>query len=728
MSKIKSILTVMALMPCCAFAESFLISTPNTSLDLEGEKEAGLTIAYYGERLTDSEVTQVGNSGGDLHSQAYPAFGFGYNPESALSVLHPNGELALQLVLKSCQRIDEKDYELVTFVLKDKKHPFQVELKYKAYKKNDVIEMWSELSHGWKKPVVLKRMDSAHLPFKSSDAWLSHLYGNWGNEGIVQDEPLTTGMKVIKNRDGVRNAHLSHAEVMISLDGKAHEKNGRVIGAALCWSGNYQLRIDCVKPHEYDFFAGIDNENADYTLKPQEIFITPELAVTYSTQGIGGASRTFHRWGRDTHLAHGNQLRDILLNSWEGVYLNVDEGKMKGMIRDIAALGGELFVMDDGWFGNKYKRNEDNAALGDWIVDREKLPNGIAPLLEEAKRNNIKFGIWIEPECVNTTSELFEKHPDWIICPEGRTPEYGRGGTQLILDLSNPDVQNFVFGVVDNLKTEFPQLSYIKWDMNTPLSSFGSYYLSDKEQSHLYIAYHKGLRNVLERIRSKYPDLVMQDCASGGGRVNYGLLPYFDEYWTSDNTDALQRIYMQWGNSYFFPAIAMGSHVSASPNHQTGRSIPLKFRFDVAMSARLGMEMQPKDMSESERTFSRKAIETYKQIRPLVQFGDLYRLISPYSDQGVSSLMYCSEDKSEAVFFAYKLKHFVAQPIPTFRMDGLNPDANYRITELNAAENSKSILAEGKTFSGKFLMGQGVEIPMWKEEYASRVLKIEQVN
>ena len=398
------------------------------------------------------------------------------------------------------------------------------------------------------------------------------------------------------------------------------------------------------------------------------------------------------------------------------------------MIRDIAALGGELFVMDDGWFGNKYKRNEDNAALGDWIVDREKLPNGIAPLLEEAKRNNIKFGIWIEPECVNTTSELFEKHPDWIICPEGRTPEYGRGGTQLILDLSNPDVQNFVFGVVDNLKTEFPQLSYIKWDMNTPLSSFGSYYLSDKEQSHLYIAYHKGLRNVLERIRSKYPDLVMQDCASGGGRVNYGLLPYFDEYWTSDNTDALQRIYMQWGNSYFFPAIAMGSHVSASPNHQTGRSIPLKFRFDVAMSARLGMEMQPKDMSESERTFSRKAIETYKQIRPLVQFGDLYRLISPYSDQGVSSLMYCSEDKSEAVFFAYKLKHFVAQPIPTFRMDGLNPDANYRITELNAAENSKSILAEGKTFSGKFLMGQGVEIPMWKEEYASRVLKIEQVN
>lgn len=718
---------LLALAPCCAFADSFLISTSKTSLLLEGEKGADLTIVYYGHKITDSEVSQVRNSGLGMYSQAYPAFGFGYNPETALSVLHPNGELALQLVLESSRRISERDYELVTFVLKDKKHPLQVKLNYKAYKENDVIEMWSEISHDWKKPVILKQAASAYLPFMSGDAWLSHLYGDWGNEGIVQEEPLTTGMKVIKNRDGVRNAHVCHSEVMISLDGKARENSGRVIGAVLCWPGNYQLRVDCVSPYNYGFFAGIDNENADYTLKPQEVFVTPELAVTYSTQGIGEVSRTFHRWGRTTHLANGDKSRDILLNSWEGVYLKVNEEKMFGMIQDIAALGGELFVMDDGWFGNKYKRNDDNAALGDWTVDREKLPDGIAPLLGEAKKNKIKFGIWIEPECVNTASELFEKHPDWIICPEGRTPDYGRGGTQLLLDLSNPDVQDFVFGVVDNLKTDYPELAYIKWDINMSLTSFGSSYLSDKEQSHLYIAYHRGLRNVLERIRNKYPDLVMQACASGGGRANYGILPYFDEYWTSDNTDALQRIYMQWGNSYFFPAMAMGSHVSASPNHQTGRNIPVKFRFDVAMSARLGMEMQPKDMNEADRNFSRKAIETYKKVRPLVQFGDLYRLISPYSDKGVSSLMYCSADKNEAVFFAYKLRHFVAQPIPEFRMDGLNPDANYRITELNVPENSKSILVDGKIFSGKFLMEQGLRLPMQKE-YTSRVLKLDRVN
>ena len=400
---------------------------------------------------------------------------------------------------------------------------------------------------------------------------------------------------------------------------------------------------------------------------------------------------------------------------------------MHGMIQDIASLGGELFVMDDGWFGGKYKRSKDNAALGDWSVDTEKLPGGIESLISETKRNGIKFGIWIEPEMTNTKSELFEKHPDWIVCPEGRAPDYGRGGTQLLLDLSNPEVQDFVFGVVDELKTKYPELAYIKWDANMSLSSFGSSYLPKKKQSHLYIEYIRGLRKVLERIQAKYPDLVMQACASGGGRANYGILPWFDEFWVSDNTDALQRIYMQWGHSYFFPSAAMASHVSASPNHQTGRRIPIKFRFDVAMSARLGMEMQPKDMSKEELAFSKRAIATYKEIRPLVQFGDLYRLISPYEGKGVSSLMYCSEDKRQAVFFAYKLEHFVNQEIPDFKMDGLNPDASYRVTEINLTDNAKPIHASGKVFTGKFLMEQGLYLPLPKE-FSSRILKVEQVD
>lgn len=723
----KYLFALMLATPGLAFADNYLISTSNTSMLLEGNKGETLSFLYYGDKVENDEVEQVKASGLCQYSDVYPAFGFGYNPEPALTVMLPNGEMTLQLVLDNTETHAEKNYEVTSFTLKDKIHPVFVKLNYKAYKNVDIIEMWAEVSHTMKRPIVLQQYASACLPLRSTEAWVSHLHGSWGNEGILKEEPLCNGMKVIQNRDGIRNSHLSHAEIMISLDGKPQENKGRVIGAALCWGGNYSLRINKEWNNTYGLMAGIDNVGTNYTLEPKEVFVTPELAVTYSTDGIGQASRNFHRWGRNTHLAHGNRPRDILLNSWEGVYLSVDEKKMHGMIQDIASLGGELFVMDDGWFGNKYKRSKDNAALGDWTVDTEKLPNGIESLISETKRNGIKFGIWIEPEMTNTKSELFEKHPDWIVCPEGRTPDYGRGGTQLLLDLSNPEVQDFVFGVVDELKTKYPELAYIKWDANMSLSSFGSSYLPKKRQSHLYIEYIRGLRKVLERIQAKYPDLVMQACASGGGRANYGILPWFDEFWVSDNTDALQRIYMQWGHSYFFPSAAMASHVSASPNHQTGRRIPIKFRFDVAMSARLGMEMQPKDMSTEELAFSKCAIATYKEIRPLVQFGDLYRLISPYGGKGVSSLMYCSEDKRQAVFFAYKLEHFVNQEIPDFKMDGLNPDASYRVTEINLTDNAKPIHASGKVFTGKFLMEQGLYLPLPKE-FSSRILKVEQVD
>lgn len=333
---------------------------------------------------------------------------------------------------------------------------------------------------------------------------------------------------------------------------------------------------------------------------------------------------------------------------------------------------------------------------------------------------------WIEPEMTNSRSELYEKHPDWIICQPNRTPRPGRGSTQLVLDASNPAVQDFIFGIVDHLMTENPEIAYIKWDANMSIANYGSSYLTADKQSHLYIDYHRGLRNVMKRIRAKYPTLVIQACASGGGRANYGILPYFEEFWTSDNTEALQRIYMQWGTSYFFPAVAMGSHVSASPNHQTGRITPLKFRFDVAMTGRLGMEIQPRNMTEDERSFAREAISTYKKIRPVIQQGDLYRLISPYDDKGVSSLMFCTPQKNRAVFFAYKLQHYCNQIIPRFRMDGLKADKQYRITELNR-EDPHPLALEGKVFSGRMLMEQGVELPL-QHEYASRVLELTEVN
>ena len=280
-----------------------------------------------------------------------------------------------------------------------------------------------------------------------------------------------------------------------------------------------------------------------------------------------------------------------------------------------------------------------------------------------------------------------------------------------MLDMSNPAVQDYVFSIVDNIMKETPGTYYIKWDCNMDINSIGSSYLTSDRQSHLYVHYHLGLVRTLERIRAKYPDLVIQDCASGGGRVNYGLMPYFDEFWTSDNTDAEQRLFIQWGTSMFFPPCAMAQHVSASPNHQTGRVLPLKFRFDVAMTGRLGMEMKPSDLSPEEFEFARNAFATYKEIRPVVQQGDLYRILSPYDSHGLASEIFVTEDKSEAVFFAYKFRQYANSPAwPCFRFDGLDPDAQYVLTELNRTSGPEPW--EGKTFSGRFLMDTGIELSL----------------
>ena len=515
---------------------------------------------------------------------------------------------------------------------------------------------------------------------------------------------------------------------MFSLDGKPQENTGRVIGAALCYSGNYELRIDTGDTDWHQFFAGINPDNSSYTLAPKEVFRTPELALTWSDEGLSGASRNFHKWARSLKMAHGDRLRKILLNSWEGVYFDINEAGMDQMMSDIASMGGELFVMDDGWFGVKYPRITDNCALGDWQVDPKKLPAGVPGLVECAKKHGIKFGIWIEPEMSNTVSELYEKHPDWVIKAPQREPVLGRGGTQVVLDLGNPAVQDFVFKIVDDIMTENPEIDYIKWDANMAIMNHGSQYLPKDRQSHMYIEYHRGFAKVCDRIRAKYPDVTIQACASGGGRANYGVMPWFDEFWVSDNTDALQRIYMQWGTSYFFPAIAMASHISAAPNHQTFRTIPIKFRIDVAMSGRLGMEIQPKNMTPDEIEHCRNAIREYKEIRPVVQLGDIYRLVSPYDGLDMASMMYCSPEKDKAVFYWWKLETFCDQHFPRVRMAGLDPDKLYRVHELNRIDNVP-LPYEGKVFSGKFVMDSGLEIPYGhtvdyhkQNDWSSRVL------
>lgn len=728
-----ALLFAACMVPAGAFAEIVHISTPKTSLVIDAKKGKDAKFLYYGNKLSGSEVDEL-KSAGTPNLSVYPSYGMSTVSESALSAVHADGNMTLDLVVDKVSKHKDGDSDVTTVALKDKYYPFFVNVNYRTYPDEDVIETWTEINHQEKGKVNLTQFASGYLPVRYGDVWLSQLYGSWANEGRVDEAPLNHGMKVIKNKDGARNSHTSHGEVMLSLDGKARENEGRVIGAALCYSGNYKLRFDTDDSNYHHFFAGINEENSEYHLPKNEVFATPPLALTYSEEGLSGASRNFHKWGRNHKLAHGNTPRKILLNSWEGVYFDINEEGMAQMMEDIASMGGELFVMDDGWFGVKYPRNNDSTSLGDWTVDTRKLPSGIQGLIDTAKKNGIKFGIWIEPEMTNTLSEFYEAHPEYIIKPTNREPNLGRGGTQLVLDLGNPKVQDLVFHVVDTLMTKYPELDYIKWDANAPIMNHGSQYLTADNQSHLYIEYHRGFEKVLDRIRAKYPDVTIQACASGGGRANYGVLPWFDEFWVSDNTDALQRVYMQWGTSYFFPAIAMASHISAAPNHQTFRTIPLKYRIDVAMSGRLGMEIQPKNMTDEEIAMCRKAIAEYKEIRPIVQFGDIYRLLSPYDKKGAASLMYVTPEKDKAVYYWWKTETFVNQQLPRVVMAGLDPDKNYKVHELNRIDN-KPLSYEGKSFSGKFLMSNGLEMPLKhnvdynkRNDYASRVLLLEEVK
>lgn len=709
-------------------AKDYLVSTRHTSLLIKADEGKQARFQYYGTRIAENEIDGIYNAGLAYWAETYPCFGISSYGEKAFAVAHSDGNMSVDLVVEGVRQYSDEEADITEITLKDKVYPLVVKQYYKAYKGTDIISTWVEITNNAKKALTLYKFASASLPVKRADNWLTHFHGTWGAENMMEEEKLTNGQKVIANKEGIRNTQTDNPSFMLTLDGCPQEENGRVIGASLAWSGNYLMKI-IADNSRINVIAGINEEVSHYILEPKETFVTPELAMTYSSEGKGGVSRAFHRWARAYKLNQGNKERDILLNSWEGVYFNVNQEGMDQMMKDMSAMGGELFVMDDGWFGDKYPRNDDKTSLGDWTVCKEKLPEGIGGLLASAKKHNIKFGIWIEPEMANTKSELFEKHPDWVLSQDNRPLTTGRGGSQVVLDLTNPEVQDFVFGVVDKLMTEYPEIAYIKWDANAALMNYGSHYLPSQKQSHIYIEYHRGMNKVLERIRAKYPNLVIQACASGGGRVNYGFLPYFNEFWTSDDTDALQRIYMQWGVSNFYPSIAMASHVSANRNHQTGRVLPLKYRFDVAMSARLGMEIQPKDMTDADKAFAGRAIAAYKKIRPVVQFGDLYRLVSPYDKKGIASLMYATPEKDKAVLFVYKTEHFLNQLMPGVVLSGLDENKTYRITDLTPENEQKPSALNGKVISGKILKEAGLSVASaLRAEYSSLALLFEVVD
>ena len=706
-----------------ANAKDYAISTPNSTLIISAEEGKAPMFRYYGSR---AEVSDVRGAGRMINGQeAYPAFGTRCDKPFASLVKQHDGDNAVKLVVEKVVESKEDNISTLSFLLRDVAHPtLAVKLNYSAYSDCDIVKMNTEYINEGKKPIVLQKYMSAFLPIQSENCVLLHLDGSTKNECNEYIEPLTSGVRIITSQLGSRVAMHNNASFMLGLDGRLDETNCPVVAGTLVWMGNFHFEfhntlLDSAKTL---FMGGINPAASDYTLAGKKSLATPEMVFTYTTNGKGEATRNLHRWARKYQLLDGTKEREILLNSWEGVHFDTTEANLEPMVKDFAALGGEMFVVDDGWFGPKYPRNDAKSSLGDWGIATSKLPNGIRPLIELTHKHGMKFGIWIEPEMVNVKSELYEKHPDWVLRHPDFEPTYGRGGGQLLLDLTNPQVQDFVFGVVDDLLTQNPDIYYIKWDNNMNMTNTQSLYLPKALQSNLQVDFTLALEKILKRIRSKYPQVVIQLCASGGARLNYGFMPYFQEMWTSDQTDAYHRILIQWGSMNFYPSNMLAAHVGSAYSKYTQRLVPIKFRFDVASMCRLGMEMVPSKLSETERAYAKRAIAEYKTIRPVVQQGDLYRLISPYEgDKNFTSLMYVNEAKEKAVVFTYRHLIWRETQMPIIRLQGLKADAKYRIREVAPEFENQPVALNGKVVSGKILMQEGIVIPELSKWYKSNV-------
>lgn len=706
------------------------IQTKDLSMIMTIEKDSIVHFQYLGQKIEDTapflDKNNYRRSEYGTETQAYLASGGKNFREPALRVTHSDGDLNTELAYVSHQqtRLSDDNIEQTTITMKDKKQALVVELVITAYQKENVFTQKVNIKNQEKKSVVLHSFYSSYLPLRGKKYYLNSFSGAWAQEMFMDESLLNRGIKTIDNKMGVRTSQTENASFIVGLDMPLDENWGHALGGALAWSGNYKLNFELDEFNILNITGGMNPYASEYTLAPNETFYTPEMIYTYSTTGAGGVSRNMHDWARNYGVYDTKTTRPTLLNSWEGAYFKFDEKTITDMMDDAAQMGLEMFVLDDGWFGNKYPRSNSKQGLGDWQVTKEKLPNGIAHLADYAVNKGLKFGIWIEPEMVNPRSELAEKHPDWIVHAKGRAIPVIRD--QWLLDLTNPKVQDFVFGVFDDVMKQSDKISYIKWDANRHAESVGSSYLSEKDQSHFWIKYTQGLYNVYERIRAKYPDVIIQACSSGGGRIDYGSLKYHQEVWTSDNTAPRSRIFIQYGTNMIYPALVTGSHVSDSPNHQTGNVTPLKFRFDLAMSGRLGMELQPKKMSDKDKDFAKMAIANYKNIRDIVMLGDLYRIISPYDNEGLYAIMYVSKDKKRAVVFDYCFEYEGRTGNgKAIKLNGLDAKKKYKVTELNVSKSN--FWGNGKIFSGEYLINEGLN-PRLEKIYDSAVFSIEEVD
>lgn len=621
----------------------------------------------------------------------------------------------------------ESDDEAATLylILEDKYSGLQVTLLYTVFANHSVIARSAMIENKGSAAMTLEQAMSASVDFADANYHALYLSGAWVRERHVQRRELGPGAIRLESRRGSSGHQMNPFLALLRPD--ATEDHGDVYGFSLVYSGSFIAQAEVEQFDQTRVSIGINPFDFSWQLEPGQSFQTPEAVMVYSGEGIGGMSRTYHRLYR-TRLCRGvyrDKERPILVNNWEATYFNFDADKIEAIAKEAGPLGIELFVLDDGWFG---KRDNDDSSLGDWFEDRRKLPGGLADLAKRVNEQGLQFGLWVEPEMVSPNSELYRQHPDWCLHAEGRRRTEAR--SQLVLDLSRKEVCDYLYDTLSAVFSSAP-ITYVKWDMNrnmTEIASAAAPALRQKETAHRYML---GLYDLMDRLTSRFPDILFESCSGGGGRFDPGMLYYMPQTWTSDDTDAIERLAIQYGTSIVYPASSMGAHISSVPNHQVGRMTSLAIRGDVAMSGNFGYELDLTAFTKEEKELAASQIAQYKEIRSLVQQGDMYRLLSPFEGRGDTAWMFVSEDRSEAFVAYFRVLAEPNGPIRRLTLRGLDPQLKYKI-ETGVTGNSLagdtaspfSLAFGGEAFGGDRLMNIGLVVSDLKGDFASVTFRL----
>lgn len=619
------------------------IRAGNAALRYEADADGRLRQVGFRPVAADGTGIERGSFPPEAFPLAYPAWGEESGATPALRLEHHDGRAGSYLKLEGYERNEAGHRVLRT----DRLAAFEVTLCLRTWDDEQVLEQWTEIRHTQPGPLTVQAAAAAVPAVFAPDPWLTKYAGDCGSEWLPVSGQLPLGVCAAESFGAVR-PHLQAAPFfLLAPDGRATETKGSVLAGALAWGGGIRLAFErrARQPELVRLWCGTNPGLGGYRLDPGDVFTTPHMIWAWSDQGCTPLTHRLHRWVRANAIRDGSRIRATVFNTWEAASFDFDQARLTAMMASAADLGAELFLLDDGWFGTEFPRNNDDAGLGDWQPDPAKLPDGIGALTQAAGRHGLRFGLWIEPEMVNPSSQLYGEHPDWVVSEPSRPRREDRN--QLVLDLCQPDVRAFVPGVVDFVLTGSPGVSYLKWDANRDISEPGSAALAAGRQSNLWIDTVLARWEVMASVAAGHPDTEMMLCASGGGRTDLGTLRWFHEVWLSDNTDAVARLKMQWEASRFLPPQVIGAHVTRWGDQD------LVFACAVAMSARFGFDLDPATLDHAERLACQRAASIYAQVRDLVQRGDMFRLIAP--DDGRAALAFADAGRHRCVVFGYQL-------------------------------------------------------------------------